>query len=63
MLIVGRFIVAWVCCALGGTGMCWLWWRWRKNYLWAANKIFLYVSPLFTRASHHPSERLIGLVS
>ena len=23
--------------------MLWLWWRWRKNYVWALNKIFLYV--------------------
>jgi hypothetical protein len=24
--------------------MIWLWWRWRKNYLWGLNKIFLSVT-------------------
>jgi len=35
------YIVAWVCCGIGITGMIWLWWRWRKNYIWALNRIFL----------------------
>jgi len=35
------FIVAWVCTGIGVLGMLWLWWRWRKNYLFALNKIFL----------------------
>ncbi|KAF8154712.1 hypothetical protein B0H34DRAFT_717552 [Crassisporium funariophilum] len=35
------FVIAWLCCGIGGTGMMWLWWRWRKNYLWALNRIFL----------------------
>ncbi|KAF8178926.1 hypothetical protein BJ912DRAFT_855908 [Pholiota molesta] len=35
------YIVAWVCCGIGAAGMIWLWWRWRKNYLWGLNKIFL----------------------
>ncbi|KDR70238.1 hypothetical protein GALMADRAFT_76439 [Galerina marginata CBS 339.88] len=35
------FIVAWVCTGIGVFGMIWLWWRWRKNYIWALNKIFL----------------------
>ncbi|KAJ3494116.1 hypothetical protein NLJ89_g10876 [Agrocybe chaxingu] len=34
------FVIAWVCCAVGASGMLWLWWRWRKNYLWALNKVF-----------------------
>ncbi|KAF9044384.1 hypothetical protein BJ165DRAFT_1347953 [Panaeolus papilionaceus] len=35
------FIVAWVCTGMGIIGMIWLTWRWRKNYLWALNKIFV----------------------
>ncbi|KAM0797679.1 hypothetical protein BDR22DRAFT_796782, partial [Usnea florida] len=33
--------VAGVCCSVGGAGMVWLWWRWRGNYVWLINKIFL----------------------
>ena len=34
-------VVAGLCCAVGGAGMIWLWWRWRHNYVWLINKIFL----------------------
>ena len=33
--------VAGSCCLVGGAGMVWLWWRWRRNYVWLINKIFL----------------------
>ena len=33
--------VATCCCVIGSAGMVWLWWRWRKNYVWLINKIFL----------------------
>ncbi|CAF9926293.1 MAG: hypothetical protein ALECFALPRED_003409 [Alectoria fallacina] len=33
--------VAGFCCVIGGAGMVWLWWRWRSNYIWLINKIFL----------------------
>ena len=36
--------VAGFCCLVGSAGMVWLWWRWRRNYVWLINKIFLYVS-------------------
>ncbi|KAH8105433.1 hypothetical protein BXZ70DRAFT_920852 [Cristinia sonorae] len=35
------YIVAWVCCGIGALGMIWLWWRWRLNYIWGMNKIFV----------------------
>jgi len=35
------FVIAWVCTGIGAAGMLWLCWRWRKNYVWALNKIFL----------------------
>ncbi|KAF9561691.1 hypothetical protein CPC08DRAFT_635053 [Agrocybe pediades] len=35
------FVVAWICTGVGITGMIWLWWRWRKNYIWVLNKIFV----------------------
>ena len=38
-----RFVIAWICTGVGAIGMLWLWWRWRKNYLWALNQIFMYV--------------------
>ncbi|KAF8628853.1 hypothetical protein AX17_005913 [Amanita inopinata Kibby_2008] len=40
---VPLFVIAFICCGVGGVGMCYLWWRWRNNYLWLVNKIFLYV--------------------
>lgn len=33
--------VAGFCCLVGSAGMVWLWWRWRSNYVWLINKIFL----------------------
>lgn len=33
--------VASLCCGMGSAGMVWLWWRWRHNYVWLINKIFL----------------------
>jgi len=36
-----RFVIAWLC--TGTRATVWLWWRWRNNYIWALNKIFLYV--------------------
>jgi hypothetical protein len=35
-------VVAGVCSGVGAAGMAWLWWRWRQNYVWLLNKIFLY---------------------
>jgi hypothetical protein len=28
---------------VGTVGSCWLWWKWRKNYVWLLSRIFLYV--------------------
>ena len=40
-------VIAGVCAGIGAVGMVWLWWRWRQNYVWLLNKIFLYVpSPI-----------------
>lgn len=36
--------IATICCILGAGGMAWLWWRWRSNYIWVINRIFMYVS-------------------
>jgi len=47
-----RFIIAWVCVGVGAAGLLILWWRWRKNYIWALNKIWTYVVP----SSFFPSE-------
>ena len=43
--------VAFGCCVLGGSGLVWLWWRWRGNYVWLINKIFMYgaIIPWFAR--------------
>ncbi|KIK01188.1 hypothetical protein K443DRAFT_99177 [Laccaria amethystina LaAM-08-1] len=38
---VPLFVIAWVCCGIGAVGMVWLWWRWRNNYIWILNRIFL----------------------
>ena len=34
--------IACSCCVVGGSGLAWLWWRWRQNYVWLINKLFLY---------------------
>ena len=44
-------VVAGVCTGIGAVGMVWLWWRWKQNYVWLLNKIFLY----FTHFHPHPS--------
>ena len=33
--------IAFSCCVVGASGLMWLWWRWRSNYIWLINKIFL----------------------
>ncbi|KAG9197131.1 hypothetical protein G6514_002244 [Epicoccum nigrum] len=33
--------LAGVLCCLGTAGSCWLWWKWRKNYIWLISRIFL----------------------
>ncbi|MCJ1391376.1 hypothetical protein MMC18_004240 [Xylographa bjoerkii] len=33
--------IAAICCIVGGSGMIWLWWKWRSNYIWMINRIFL----------------------
>jgi len=38
---VPLLVIAGVCCGIGVAGMLWLWWTWRKNYVWLLNKIFL----------------------
>lgn len=38
---VPLLVIAWVCTGIGGLGMLWLWWRWRKNYVWIVNRIFV----------------------
>ncbi|MCJ1253090.1 hypothetical protein MMC24_000897 [Lignoscripta atroalba] len=38
--------IAAICCSIGGCGMVWLWWKWRRNYVWIVNSIFLYEETL-----------------
>jgi len=33
--------IAAFCSGIGAMGMIWLWWRWRANYVWLLNRIFL----------------------
>lgn len=34
-------VIAGACCGIGAAGMVWLWWKWRDNYVWLLNRIFL----------------------
>lgn len=36
-------VAAGICCGLGATGMIAFWFRWRNNYVWVCNRIFLWV--------------------
>lgn len=38
---VPLLVIAGVCCVIGASGMCWLWYRWQKNFIWLVNRIFL----------------------
>jgi len=38
---VPLYVVGWGCCGIGALGMLWLWWRWRNNYIWLVDRIFL----------------------
>ncbi|KDQ51829.1 hypothetical protein JAAARDRAFT_139558 [Jaapia argillacea MUCL 33604] len=38
---VSLFVIAFICCGVGASGMGWLWWRWQKNYIWLLDRIFL----------------------
>ena len=38
---VQLLVIAGVCCGIGAGGMIWLWWRWRANFVWLLNKVFL----------------------
>lgn len=38
---VPLLVVAATACVIGAAGMVWLWWRWRRNYVWLVNRIFL----------------------
>lgn len=38
---VPLLVIAALACGIGASGMVWLWWRWRKNYVWLVNRIFL----------------------
>jgi len=33
-------VVAYGCCAFGGTGMCFLWWRQRRHHFWLVHNLF-----------------------
>lgn len=41
---LGLLWLSGIFCVIGGSGCLILWLRWRKNYVWLVNKIFLYVS-------------------
>lgn len=38
---VGLLWLSGAFCMIGGTGCLFLWFRWRKNYVWLVNKVFL----------------------
>ncbi|OQU95261.1 hypothetical protein CLAIMM_01494 [Cladophialophora immunda] len=41
---IGLLWLAGAFCAVGALGCLWLWFRWRKNYVWLINRIFLPVT-------------------
>ncbi|KAJ7621140.1 hypothetical protein FB45DRAFT_980738 [Roridomyces roridus] len=38
---VSLFVIAWICTGIGAAGMCYLSYRWRSNYIWLVNKVFM----------------------
>ncbi|EXJ90315.1 hypothetical protein A1O1_03414 [Capronia coronata CBS 617.96] len=41
---IGLLWLAGAFCVVGGLGCLWLWFRWRQNYIWLINRIFLPVT-------------------
>jgi hypothetical protein len=39
--LINRMVIAYVCCGVGGLGMCLLWVRWSHNYVWLLGNIFI----------------------
>src|SRR5271156_1206544 len=39
---IGLLWLSGACCVIGLLGCCWLWFMWRRNYVWLINRIFLY---------------------
>lgn len=40
---IGLLWLSGALCIIGGFGCLFLWFRWRNNYVWLVNKVFLYV--------------------
>jgi uncharacterized iron-regulated membrane protein len=38
---LGLLWIAAICCAIGVSGMCWLGWMWKKNYIWLRDRIIM----------------------
>jgi hypothetical protein len=38
---ISLLYIAGFCSGIGAGGMIWLWWRWRANFVWLLNRIFL----------------------
>ncbi|KAF7370568.1 hypothetical protein MSAN_00689200 [Mycena sanguinolenta] len=38
---VTLYVIAWVCTGVGAAGMVYLWIKWRGNYIWCLDRIFL----------------------
>jgi hypothetical protein len=35
------FWIAAICCTIGACGMIWLWYAWKRNYVWVINRLFM----------------------
>ncbi|KAG8749927.1 hypothetical protein FRC12_013147 [Ceratobasidium sp. 428] len=51
---VPLLVIAGVCCVIGAAGMCWLWYRWHRNFIWLVNRIFLYDLSLHHYGQNQP---------
>ena len=36
-----RLGIGFTCCGIGVTGLCYLWWRFKHNYVWLLSSIFI----------------------
>jgi hypothetical protein len=41
IIVINRLVIGYTCCGIGATGLCYVWWRYKHNYVWLLSSIFI----------------------